>query len=86
MGKTPESLRCVIWVDDDYDDHPQINALRDKGHVIRCMKDITDFREQGLDAPHLIFSRVAHAWTPEMFDVKGLLDIAMKAARERKRA
>lgn len=65
----------MIWVDDDYADLPEIKALEAKGHVIQRL---TMDRQ-------LILSRTAHQWTPSMFKIKGLLDVTMKAARDRKR-
>lgn len=87
MGQTPKNLRCVIWVDDDYQEHAEILALRDKGHVIVPMSELALHVENGSDLPrpHLILSRAAHKWTPEMFTVKGLLEIVMKATRARKK-
>ena len=81
MGKSPVEKRLIVWCDADYVDQPQVRELADKGHTIIPLLSPAD---SGVVEPHLILSRRAHLWTPEMFDVKGLLSVAVKAARKRK--
>jgi hypothetical protein len=77
MGKTPEKLRLRILVDDDWEKHPKMVELAEKGH------QITPLRLAGYDhEPHLILSRNAHMWNDKMWP---LLDVTMKSARVRKK-
>lgn len=87
MGQTPKALRCEIWVDDDYAEHPDVQALAAKGHTIHKLSDVQTVGVPGgiFTAPHLILSRAAHQWTPEMARIKGLLETVMQATRKRKR-
>ena len=82
MGKSPVNKRLELWVDDDMLDEPAIVELIEKGHVVRGIT--TEFAVKYGTMPDVIFSCSAHQWTPEMFNVKGLLDVAIKAARKRK--
>lgn len=78
MGKTPEKLRLVIQVDADWFTHPQVEELKEKGHQVY----VVGTKEFMPSPPHLILSRAAHAWDDKMWD---LLDLPLKAARERKK-
>lgn len=77
MGKTPEKLRLRIVVDDDWETHPKIVELKEKGHAI------TPMRLVGYDlTPHLVLSRTAWRWDDSMWP---MLEITLKAARKAKK-
>lgn len=73
MGKAPEKLRLTIIVDPEWENRPKVEELREKGHNILKLYD---------PMPHLILSKNAHMWSDEMWP---LLDITLKAARQRKK-
>ena len=83
MGRAPESKRLKIIIDLEFKDEPDIQALVDKGHTI-LYGDKLDEYAFGLDEVDLILSKKAHYWIKDMFGA-GLLEIALKKARERKR-
>lgn len=70
MGKTSQPLE--IHVAARWATQPEINALREQGHTVVTMPDLT---------VDLILHPAAHMWSDEMWPI---LDIAKKAARGRK--
>lgn len=80
MGKTPIPL--VIWVAQEWAQHPMVEALRAKGHRI-LVPGMKGFEPD--EPPDLILHPAAHWWDEMMFTRPQYLEIALKAARERKR-
>ena len=74
MGKTNQKL--TIWVAEEWADHAEMDALRDKGHEIFPLTGVGN-----LPAPDLILHPAAHQWSDYMW---GYLENALKAARKRK--
>ena len=82
MGKTPEAKRLRILVDKEYYFHSDINELKEKGHTVITWDTIPEYSFD-LNDIDIVLSRKAHYWIPDMFQA-GLLEIALKKARERK--
>lgn len=79
MGKSPEAKRLLFWVTPDWEDRPEMIELRDKGHMVLVM-GMDDLRHH---QPDVILSPAAHYWDDTMWE-GNLLDVAIKAARQRK--
>lgn len=76
MGKTPESKRLVIYVDEEWIKRPEIRELEEKGHKIYLVPVM------GNDKADLILSRAAWNWHDDMWP---MLETALKAARKAKK-
>lgn len=75
MGKTNQKL--VIWVAEEWMDHPKVVELREKGHIVYRL----DQNVLGTETPDLFLHPAAHAWGDSMWIY---LENALKAARKRK--
>lgn len=76
MGRTP--LPLTILVASEWIDQPAIRALVHKGHRVRALGP-----DEQAD---LILAPNAHAWHEGWFDKPALLELALRRARERRRA
>jgi hypothetical protein len=81
VGKT--SQRLTIWVWAPWAHHPQVEALREKGHTIVVFAEHPEVG--GPPNPDLLLHPVAHYWHEAMFG-EPYLEAALKAARKRKKA
>jgi hypothetical protein len=81
VGKTNQPL--IIWVDEEWWDHPKIKELAEKGHELYELLCHEPNAPPGpADMPDLILSRVSWRWNDKMWDY---LEEALKEARKVKR-
>jgi len=79
MGKTNSQL--IIWVDEEWENHPKIQELKEKGHTIIPIRE--PFPGVCPDTkPHLIISHVGWRWNDKMWDYS---EDALKEARKVKK-
>lgn len=83
MAKGQTNQPLVIWVAEQWLEHPKIMELREKGHFVRSVSGLPELDETVSPAPDLILHPAAWRWSGESWPY---LDDAIKEARrERKR-
>jgi len=86
MGRTPTPL--VVWTTAEWAKRPEMVELAEKGHAIVEIEQIQRWMLDSLEPvpePDLILHPAAHGWTEQMWETR-LLDVALSAARRRKKA
>ena len=85
MGCTPTPL--TIWTTAEWSKRPEMVELAEKGHTIIAVDRAIDtsYGADGYPEPDIILHPVAHGFTEPMWETR-LLDVALSAARRRKKA
>jgi hypothetical protein len=76
MGRTHVPL--VIWVDDEWTNHPQVAEWQEKGHDVVPLQDVLAERP-AFNPPDIILSRRAWRWDDEQWPHA---EVPLKAARK----